>query len=92
MQDGPVFRNIDLVTSKHGIDLAAQTAFFRQLKEEFERFVGDTIFRVIEVEAHGFRGQALAALRVIGKELSKMKFPDLLIVRFESLPSWPSGK
>jgi hypothetical protein len=92
VQDRSVFRDIDLFASKHGIDTRPQAAFFRQLKEEFESFVGDAILRVIEVEADCLRGQALAALGIVRKELSQMQFSDFLAVSFESLPSGTSGK
>jgi hypothetical protein len=91
VQDRPIFRNIDFVASKHGFDPASQAALFGQLKQKFERFVGHTILRVIEVEAQGLRGQALAAFGVIRKELSKMKFSDLLMVRLKSLPTGAPG-
>jgi hypothetical protein len=43
VQDGTIFGDIDLFPSKHGVDPVSQTAFFRQLKEKFEGFVGDAI-------------------------------------------------
>ena len=92
VQNRPVFRDIDLLAVEHGIDPISQTAFFRQLKEQFEGFIGDAIFRVIEIETHCLDGQTLAALGVIRKELSKMKISDLLMVSLEGLPSRAPGK
>jgi hypothetical protein len=91
MQDGSVFRDVDLLASKHGVDPRAQTAFFRQSEEQSEGFVGNAILRVVEVETHCLGGQAFAPLGVIRKELSEMQFPDLLIMRLESLPSRECG-
>jgi hypothetical protein len=92
VQDRPVFRDIDLLASEHGIDPLSQTAFLRQLKEKLEGFVGNTILGVVEIETYCLNGQALAALRVFRKELSKMKIADLLMVSFEGLPPRSPGK
>ena len=67
-------------------------AFLRQLKEQLEGFVGDTIFGVIEIETQCLNGQALAAFGVFRKELSKMKIADLLMVSLEGLPPRSPGK
>jgi hypothetical protein len=91
VQDRSVFRDINLLSSKHGIDPRSQPAFFRQLHEEFEGLVSDAILRIIEVEAHCLRGQALAAFGIIGKELSKMQFSEFLMVRLEGPPSGARG-
>src|ERR1700737_1392015 len=36
VQDGSVFRNVDLIAPEHGVDPGSQAAFFRQLQEEFD--------------------------------------------------------
>src|ERR1700736_3041712 len=51
VQDSTIFRDIDLLASKHGVDSLPETALFSQLEQEFERFVGDAILGVIEKEA-----------------------------------------
>ena len=91
VQDRSVFRDVDLLASKHGVDPRSQAAFLRQLEEQLEGFVGDAILRVIEVEAHGLGRQALAAFGIVGEELSQMQFSDLLIVGFEGLPCRACG-
>jgi hypothetical protein len=92
MQNRSILRDINFLASKHRVDPRSQAGFLCQLKEELESFVGDAILRVVEVETHGLQGQALAAFRVIGKELSKMGLPHLLIVGFERLPRWARGE
>jgi hypothetical protein len=72
MQDGTIFRDVDLVTLKHGVDTRTQARFLCQLQEEPEGFVGDTMLRVIEVETHCLSGQALAACGIIREELPQM--------------------
>ena len=41
-------------------------------QQQAERLVGDAILRVVEVEAGGFGGQALAAPGIVGEELPQM--------------------
>jgi len=67
MQNGSILRDINLLASKHRIDPRSQAGFLCQLKQELEGFIRDAILRVIKVETHRLGGQALAALRVIGK-------------------------
>ena len=72
VQDGPVFRDVDLLASEHGVDPRAQAGFLGQLQEELEGFVGDAILRVIEEEAHRLGRHALAARGIIREELAQM--------------------
>ena len=72
VQDRAVFRDVDLVTPEHGVDARAQAGFLCQLQEEPERFVGEAILRVIEVETHRLGAQALAASGIIREELAEM--------------------
>ena len=76
VQDGPVFRDVDLLAPEHGVDALAQAGFLGQLQEQLERFVGDAVLRVVEVDAHRLGGHALAALGVVREELAQMQLPD----------------
>ena len=89
VQDGPLLGDVDLLPPKHGIDSGPQAGFLRQLQEELHRLVGDAVLGVIEVDADGLGGQALAALGVFREESSKMQLPDLLVMGFEGLPCRP---
>ena len=86
VQHGAIFGDVDLVAAEHGVDAAAQAALFGQAQQEAERFVGDAVFGVIEVEAEGLDGQAFAALGVVGEELPHGSVFDLGIVGFQRLP------
>jgi hypothetical protein len=72
VQDRAVFRNVDLVTSEHGVDVRAQVDFLCQLQEEPERFVSDAVLRVIQAEAHGLDRHALAAGGILREELAEV--------------------
>ena len=86
VQDGAVFRDVDLLAPEHGVDPLAQAGFLGQLQEELEGFVGDAILRVVQVEAQRLGRHALAALGIVREELAQMQLADLLIVSFEGLP------
>ena len=65
VQDGAVFRDVDFFPSEHRVDPGPQSGFLRQLQQELQSFVGDAIFRVIEVKPGGLYGETLAALCII---------------------------
>ena len=50
VQDGAIFRDVDLLAAEHGVDPLAQAGFLGQLQQKLEGFVGDAVLRVIEVE------------------------------------------
>ncbi len=72
VQDGAVFRDVDLVAAKHRFDVLLQAALFGELEEQLERFIGDAVLRVIEEDADGFGGVARAALRILVEELTQV--------------------
>jgi hypothetical protein len=57
----PLFRRVDLLAVEHRLDPRAQPACGGQTHEETHGFVGDAVFRVIEVQAGCFGREALAA-------------------------------
>jgi hypothetical protein len=91
VQDGTVFRDVDLLPPEHGVDAHAQVGFLCQLQEELEGFVSDAVLRVIQGEAHSLDRHALAACGIIREELAEVYFPDLLMVGCEGLPGWAGG-
>jgi hypothetical protein len=65
MQHCSSFGDINRVAPKHAIDSLSQAAFLCQLNEEHEGVTGDSVLRVIEVDAHSLGCETLTALRVI---------------------------
>jgi len=86
VQDGAVFREVDFLAPEHGVDAFAQPGFLGKLQQELEGFVGDAVLRVVQVQAHRLCRHALAAFRIIRKELSEMELADILMVSFKGLP------
>src|SRR5262249_19455720 len=86
VQDGSVFRDVDLLTAKHRVDSCWQTGLFGELEQEFERLVCHAVLRVVQVETHSLERHPLAALRIFCKELSQMDSRNLFIVRLERFP------
>jgi hypothetical protein len=54
VQDGAILRDIDLLPPEHGVDSISQAGFLGQLQKKREGFVGDTILRIVEIQADGF--------------------------------------
>ena len=71
VQNGPLFGDVDLLAPEHRIDALAQAGFSGQLQQQRERFIGDEILCVIEVDSQGFDAHPPPALRVIGKKLAQ---------------------
>ena len=86
VQDRALLGDVDLLAAEHGVDPRPQAGFLGELQEQFERFVRDAILGVVQVNARGFGGHALAARGVLGEQLPQMQFPDLLIVGLEGFP------
>ena len=86
MQDGPLLGDVDLFAPEHGVDAGPQAGLLRQLQKEPERFVGDAVLRVVEVDAGGLNGHPLPALGIVREKLPKMQGPDFLVMGFEGLP------
>ena len=92
MQHGALLGGVDLFAAKHRLNTPAQVALFGKLQEQANRFAGHAVFGVVEVEAHSLCGEALASLRVFGKERAKMDILDRLVVPFERLPGRALGQ
>ncbi len=78
VQDGPLFGNVDLLAGEHRIDPRAEPGLLGQFQQQSQRFVGNAVLRVVEVESGCLDRQALAALGVLSKELAQMQAVDLL--------------
>ncbi len=83
VQHGAAFGDVDLVAAEHGVDLGAEAGLLGELDEQLEGLVGDAVLRVIEVEALGLEGEALAAGGVVGEELAQGQLLHLRVVRFQ---------
>ena len=62
----PASPNVDLLASEHRIDPRAEPGLFGQLQQQIQRFVGDPVLRVVEVEFR--RPRPSSARRVWGLE------------------------
>jgi hypothetical protein len=61
------------------------------LTEELDRFVGNAILRVIQVDAHSLGRETLTAFWVIREQIAEVQLPDFLTMPFERLPYRPLG-
>jgi hypothetical protein len=86
VQDRAVFRDVDLFAPEHGVEPFAQAGFIGEPHEQLQRFIGDAVLRVIQMQTRSFGRHALAALRVVRKELAQMQLPDTSMVSGEGIP------
>ncbi len=86
VQHGSVFRDVDLVTTEHGVDAGSQSGFVGQLNEQTKCFVSHSVLGVIEKDARGLGSEPFPACGVVGKEAAEMDVAHQNAVRFQSFP------
>jgi hypothetical protein len=86
VENGAVFRHVDLVAPEHGVDALAEAALLGQPTQQHDGLIGDAILGVIEVDPDGLRGQAVATGRVGGEQRPQVTLADVVPVRLERLP------
>ncbi len=97
VQHGPVLRDVDLVAAKHRVDALAQARLLGQLQQQLQRFVGDAVLGIVEIEARRLDRQLLAAVRIVGEQLLQLQVLRCLIMFLKQLPGrapaqrWPTG-
>src|ERR1039458_4811924 len=74
-------RRVDLVVAEHGVDALPQSALLRQRHQQPHRLVRDPVFRVVYIQSRGFRGEAVAPIRIFRKKFAKMPPANVPIVR-----------
>jgi hypothetical protein len=72
MQNGALFGDVDLVAREHGVDVLAQAGLLRKLKDQPNRFAGNGVLRVIEVETQVRQREAFATLGILREEQPKV--------------------
>ena len=92
VQRRAVFGEVDFVAAKHGVDAFPQPGFGCQLEEQLQRFVGDAVFRIIQIESGGLQGHSFAAFWICGEEITKVQIAGLLEVRGQGAPGFAPGE
>jgi hypothetical protein len=62
-----------VLAPKHPVSSLAETGLVRELDEESQRVIGDSLFRVVEVDAFGLDPQSLTARRIFAKKASQVR-------------------
>ena len=92
VQHRALFGDVDLVAVEHRVDSRAQPDLVGEREQQANRFVGDAMLGVVEVQARGLGGEPLAALGVLGEQGAQMSAADLFIVRLQCFPRRPFGE
>ena len=73
MQNGAVLGDVDLVTTEHGVDLAAQTSGVREIDQASDCLAGDQVLRIIQEKPGGFELELLSTGRIGSEKLAEMR-------------------
>src|SRR5262249_59121916 len=89
VENGAVFRHVDLVTPEHRVDAFPEAAFLGQPTRQRDGLVGDAILRIVEVDPDGLRGQTFPTRRIGGEERAEVAIRHLVAMYLESFPRLP---
>jgi len=92
VEHGALLGRVDTVAAEHRLDLLAQPARVGQSDEKTDRLIRDAVLRVIEGQAGGLHGEALAARRVVGEQRSQVHVAHLLVMRHKRPPRRERGQ
>ncbi len=74
MEDGTVFREVDLLPAKHPVAKVLDTGFLEELAEQGEGLCVDSILGVVDQDIVPAKGESLRPARILGE---KVPHPDL---------------
>ena len=86
VQHRALLGHVDLVATEHRFDSPAQSRLLGELQQQAQRLVGDAVLRVVEVDPRRIDRQALTAIWVALKQVSKVDVPYRRAMRLERLP------
>jgi len=92
VQHGTVLGEVDVLAREHRGDLLGQPGLLRERDERLDGRVGDEVLGVVEVQLDGVGGQARAALRVGGEELTERRRGEGLVLVAQRAPGSRSGE
>ena len=92
VQNGAVFRDVDLVAAEHGIDPLAQAALSGQADEQFERLVRDAILRVIKEDPASLGRQIVPAPGISDKKFAQVEPGYFRMMRLKGFPGRTVGQ
>ena len=73
VKDGAVLGDVDLVTTEHGVNLAAQTGGVGEIDEASDCLAGDQVLRIIQEKPSGFELELLSASRIGSEKLAEVR-------------------
>ena len=90
VEDGAVFRLVDVDAVEHVFDGVLQAGLFGQLQEQGDRLVRDAVLGVVEIQiVLEFNDIALGALRILREEVFQLGVFDFVVM---GLQGFPCGK
>ncbi len=87
MEDGAIFRLVDVDAVEHVFDGVLQASFFRQLQEQGDRLVIDAVLGVVEIQIIlEFNDIARSTLGIFRKDVLQMGVFDFVIMGLQGFP------
>ena len=70
VQHRPVFGVVDFVAAEHRIDAFRHAARDRERQQQPNRFVGDAVLGIVEVQTGRLADEPFAAQRILGEQVT----------------------
>ena len=87
VEDGAVFRLVDVDAVEHVFDGVLQAGLFRQLQEQGDRLVIDAVLGIVEIQiVLEFNDIALGALRILREEVFQLGVFDFVVMGLQGFP------
>jgi hypothetical protein len=86
VKNGPVLRRVNFLALEHGVNVLSQSAFLGKTDEATNRLIGDSIFRIVQVDAGPLHGHPLTPIGIVGKKRPQVYIADLIVVLLEGYP------
>jgi hypothetical protein len=87
-----LFGGVDLLSTEHRLDTLAQAAGISQPHQKADRFVGDAVLRIVEIQSGPFGHEALAARGVVGEQRPQVPIAHLIEMHHQGVPRWKRGQ
>src|SRR6266542_4594135 len=86
VQHRAVLGDVDLLAGEHRVSALRDAALLCELDQQSDCLIGDSVLRVIEVDALGLEHESLAPLRVLREQVAQVDAVDLVVVVLQRAP------
>ena len=88
VQHRAVLGGVDVHAGEHRVAALFKVGGLRQIDQQLERFAGDPVLAVVDVEVSDRQRQLGAACGVLVEQFAEMFVADLIVMSRQRLPCW----